>query len=249
MLLRRQILALPLALGIAGRAAAQGYSPDAERVLGRAFAATGGKGWYQLRGWREAGKRGGLAYESWIDPLRYGLRTELQEPSGLRLQGFNGQAEWEITPAGEILAVNDRASLARVRTEAFFGACLYHFPGRFDARAIYIGSRDFSGRAHDVVRMHPIGGDPRELWFERRSGLLGRIVDRSGRRAEAVRVSDYRKVGPILVPFRFTAEAGAAPPLARERESVTLAALPREQFSLDRPKELARVRAAQADQR
>ena len=244
MLLRRQILAFPLALGVAAPAAAQGYSPEAERVLGQAFSATGGKGWYQLRGWRETGKRGGLAYETWIDPLRYGLRTELREPRGLSLQGFNGQAEWQISPAGEILAANDRATLARVRTEAFFGACLYHFPGRFDARAVYLGARNFAGQAHDVIRIHPIGGEPRELWFAQQSHRLARIVDRDGRRAEAVRGSDYRKVGPILAPFRFTPEAGSSPSLAREREAVTLAALPRERFSLDRPKELARVRAA-----
>jgi len=242
MFARRQILALPvLAAAAAGPARAQqGYSPEVERVLAQAFAASGGRGWNQLRGWRETGRRGGLAYESWIDPLRYGLRTEVRTPDGLSLRGFNGQAEWRISPQGEISAVNDRASLAKARTEAFFAAHLYYFPGRFDARGEHLGVR----RDHDVLRIQPLGGEPRELWFDQRSRLLTRIVDRSGRREAAVRVSDYRKVGPVSVPFRFAPEGGEAADIARERESVSLVALERERFSLDRPRELARVREA-----
>lgn len=248
MILRRRLLALPTLLlpGLASPAAAQGYSSEVERVLARAFEATGGRGWHQLRGWREAGRRGGLPYETWIDPLRYGLRTELREAGGLRLQGFNGQAEWQISPAGAITAVNDRATLARSRTEAFFVAHLYYFPGRFDARGEHLGVRRLGERAYDVVRIQPVGGEPRELWFDQGSRLLARIVDRTGRRAAAVRVSDYRKAGPVSVPFRFTPEDGADAALARERETVAFAPLERERFSLDRPRELARVREARA---
>jgi len=245
--LRRQIIALPLLLAVpAGRAVAaqQGYSPEVERVLGRAFEATGGAGWYKLRGWREAGRRGGLPYESWIDPLRYGLRTEIRDRDGLQIQGFNGQAEWRISSAGEITAVNDRGTLGRARTEAFFDAQLFFFPGRFDARGEYLGAKRDDGRDFDIVRIQPVGGDPRELWFDQRTRLLGRIVDRSGRRAAAVKVSDYRRTGPVQVAFRYAPEAGTDAALGRERASVSFAAPEREQFSLDRPKELARVKAA-----
>lgn len=245
---RRTILALPLLLSSLARpAAAQGYSSEVERVLGRAFAASGGAGWYRLRGWREAGRRAGLAYESWIDPLRYGLRTELREAGGLRIQGFNGQAEWEISPTGAITAVNDRATLGRARTEAFFAAHCYYFPGRFDARGDYLGVRQSAGRDFDVARIQPLGGDPRELWFDRDTRLLGRIVDRTGRREAALRVSDYRKVGPVLVPFRLTPESHAAAAAGREREEVGFEPLERERFSLERGRELARVEAARRD--
>ena len=246
MLVRRQIIALPiLAAGLAGPAAAQqGYSAEVERVLARAFEASGGRGWHQLRGWREAGRRDGLPYETWIDPLRYGLRSEVREPGGLRIQGFNGQAEWRISPAGVITAVNDRATLARARTEAFFFAHLYYFAGRFDARGEHLGARRQGQHAYDVVRIQPVGGDPRELWFDQRTRLLARIVDRTGPRPAALRVSDYRKTGPVQVPFRFTPETGGG---SREREMVSFAPLERERFSLDRPRELARVQTARAD--
>jgi hypothetical protein len=235
------LLALLCLAGFAGRAEAQ-ISPPAQRVLSRAFAATGGAGWYRLRGWHETGRRGGAAYESWIDPVRYGLRTEVRDGEGLRIEGFNGQAVWAVQPSGAMTAVNDHAALARARTEAFFAASCYLFPGRFDARGDYLGVRRLDGRAYEVVRIQPWNGLPRELWFDQQTRLLARIVDRSGPKAAAVRVSDYRRVGPVRIPFRFTAEPGADPDgLARERETLAFPPADRELFSLDRPKALAKV--------
>jgi hypothetical protein len=253
MFLRRPsalVLALSslLAMG-AGSAAQAQYSRPAERVLTRAFAATGGAGWYALRGWHETGRRGAVAYDSWIDPLRYGLRTETREAQGLRIHGFNGQAEWEVAPDGAITAVNDHAALTKARTEAFFAASCFFFRGRFDARGDYVGVRSLGGRSFEVVRIQPWGGERRELWFDQRSGLLTRIVDRTGPRAAAVRVSDYRKVGPVLIPFSLAPEAKGAnlDPLLRQRQTLVFAPVSRDRFSLNRPEELARVEAAKVD--
>ena len=232
----------------AGAAQAQGYSRAAEAVLSRAFAATGGTGWYMLRGWRETGQQNGRPYEAWIDPLRYGLRSEVREPGGLRIYGFNGQAVWGVAPDGEITAVKDHDALARARTEAFFAANGFFFRGRFDGRGEHIGVRQHGGRAYDVLRVQPGGGEPRELWFDRKTHLLRRIVDRTGPRAEVLQVTDYRKVGPVLIPFSLVPEgARAGEPagaLARKREHIVFAPTERERFSLNRPEELARVAAA-----
>jgi hypothetical protein len=243
------ILAL-LVTGLPASAQAQGYSRAAERVLSRAFTATGGAGWYVLRGWRETGRQGEAAYESWIDPLRYGLRTETQAAEGLAIHGFNGLADWRVAPDGAMSAVNDHPTVAKARTEAFFAVNGYFFRGRFDARGDYLGVRRLGNRAYEVVRIQPWGGDPRELWFDQKTRLLARILDRTGRRPSVLLVGDYRKVGPVLVPFRFAAEpSGPADPLARQRESLVFAPAPRDGFSLNRPSELARVQAARAGRR
>jgi hypothetical protein len=238
------LVALVLA-ALPGLGAAQGYSRPAAQVIARAFRATGGSGWYTLRGWRETGTRAGAAYETWIDPVRYGLRTETRGPHGLGIHGFNGQAVWAVQPDGAVTAVNDHRTLARARTEAFFAAGGYFFQGRFGARGDYLGVRARRGRSYEVVRVEPWNGEPRELWFDAKSHLLARIVDRTGGRTAGIEVSDYRRVGPVLVAFRFTPEPGAAPgPLARQVRSLTFAPVERETFSLDRPAALARVRAS-----
>jgi hypothetical protein len=231
---RTFLLALAVT-GIAASAQAQGYSRDASRILNAARAAAGGKGWTVLHGWRESGVRNGVHYEAWIDPIRYGMRTETSEPGGKRIHGFNGVADWQIAPDGRVVGLNDHASLARARNDAFFDGWLFFYPSRFDARGAYVGVRSAGGRSYDVLKIQPWGGSPRELWFDHASHRLGRIVDRTGPRVAALRVSDYRRVGPVMVAFRYEPEPDGPPTLARRQiDTLTFATIDRDLFSLPR---------------
>lgn len=239
--MRRLALAAVILLTVlpgAAQAAAIGYSPAAQQVLTRARAAVGGAGWNVLRGWHETGRRDGLRYEAWLDPVRYGLRVETHEADGLAVRGFNGGGEWRITAAGQVSGADVRTLVSAARTEAFFETYGYFYPGRFDARAELVGVRSHKGRAFDVVLVKPWGGTPRELWFDRGTHLLARMVDRSGAKPAALAYSDYRKVGPIRVAFRITDEASGE---VRERDAVDFAPADRTRFSLPR-------RSAEADE-
>jgi hypothetical protein len=239
--LARLIVALVFA-GLAQAAQAQGYSRAAAQVISQAFAASGGSGWYLLRGWHESGRLGDQPYQRWIDPVRYGLRVETREAAGLRIEGFNGQAEWQVAPSGAMTAVNDHPTLARARTTAFFEGALFLFPGRFGAKGDYLGVRRRDDRAYQVVAVTPWNGRTRELWFDARTHLLARIVDRTGARAAAIAVSDYRKVGPVRVAYRYAPEGGAGP--VRQIDSLSFSPSDRGLFSLDRAQALAKVRGA-----
>jgi hypothetical protein len=229
------VLILCAAFGLAASAAqaAQtiGYSPAAQRVLAQARQAAGGSGWNLLRGWHETGHSDGVRYEAWIDPLRYGLRVERHDPDGLDVHGFNGAGEWRIRPTGTVTGVDVRTLRSASRTEAFFDVHGYFYPGRFDAAADLVGVRSFKGRSYDVVRVKPWGGEARELWFDRKTHLLGRMVER-GARPVAVELSDYRKIGPVRVAFRLTPDDGAPPRLI---ESLDFKPADRAIFSLPRP--------------
>jgi hypothetical protein len=169
--------------------------------------------------------------------VRYGLRTEIREPAGLAVHGFNGGGDWRISPTGQVTGADVRTLVSEGRTEAFFETYGYFYPGRFDAHADLVGVRSYKGRSYDVVRVKPWGGTPRELWFDRGTHLLGRMVDRSGGKPAAVSFSDYRKVGPVRVAFRITDEATGG---VRQREAVDFAPADRTRFSLPR-------RTAEAD--
>lgn len=231
------VLWLTLAAG-AAQAMTQGYSRAAAKVLAAARAATGGAGWNTLRGWHEAGTRNGVPYEAWIDPIRYGLRVESKEAGGLAVHGFNGLGDWRITPAGGVTGVDVTNVRSDARTEAFFDVRGYFFPGRFDASADYVGVRKADGRTYEVVTVKPWNGQARELWFDRKTHLLARMVARDGAAPRAWRVSDYRKVGPVKVAFRIEAErAGGPVPYAptRQIESLDFKPADRAIFSLPRP--------------
>ena len=214
--------------------AAIGYAPAAWRVIAQARAASGGNGWNLLRGWCESGHEGSLPYEAWLDPLRYGLRIELREPAGRSVHGFNGQGEWRIEPSGAVSGGGEAAAVARARTEAFFAIDGYFFPSRFEARGTSLGVRRSGGRVYDVVQVEPWGGTPRELWFDRASHLLARMVDRAGPQAQTAELSDYRKVGPVKIAFRTMLKGPDGAVRVRQLDAVSFAPPDRALFSLPR---------------
>lgn len=231
--MRRLVLtAALLVAALTGSAqAAIGYTPGAQRVLNQARVATGGAGWNLLRGWHEVGRRDGRRYEAWLDPVRYGLRVESEESAGMAVHGFNGAGDWRISPTGEVTGADVRGLISEGRTEAFFETRGYFYPGRFDAHAELVGVRTFKGRSFDVVRVKPWGGTPRELWFDAKTHLLARMVDRTGPKPAALAFSDYRKVGPIRIAFRITDETTGQ---VRTLEAVDFAPADRNRFSLPR---------------
>lgn len=230
-------LALTLAVllsSLSSPASAQN-SPAAERVFERARAATGGRAWNGLRSIHESGVEDGRRIQQWADPLRYGLRRETEVGDGKLVQGYNGVAEWRILPSGAQTGSIEKAVVARLRADAFFAAWAFYFPSRFDLRSTHLGVRKDRGRDFDVVRVQPAGGQPRELWFDRKTGLLSlmTIEDAAGR--TTVEASDYRKVGPVKLPFRWVTSApGQARTVERRIEKADFVPLDRALFSLPR---------------
>lgn len=224
------------ALACAGAAEAQ-VAPAARRVLDRARVASGGAAWSRIAGVHEMGSESGARYERWADPLRFGVRTEIQTPAGRVVRAYNGAGAWSQHPPGVNTAAEPRPDLGEARSDAFFAAYGYLFPSRFDVRASYVGARRSGGRAFEVIKVQPNGGAARELWFDRRTGLLGRMIQRAGGQPVTVEMTDYRRVGPVTVPFRFTTFGGGAPrPQERVLDVVEFKAADRSLFSLPRPR-------------
>jgi hypothetical protein len=230
------ILAL-IALALAGAAHAegwkQGYSRQAQAVLARGRAAAGGKGWEYLRGWHETGHDGGAAFEAWFDPVRYGLRVERQAAAGKDTHGFNGLGVWRIAPGGQVTGADAPGPVAQARSEAFYRMQAFYFPGRFDAAGRYVGVRRLGGKSFEVVEVRPWNGEARELWFDRKTGLLARETAHG----ETTEFSDYRKVGPVKVAFRAVTEDGA-PGGRRERVLAEVDFRPADRTLFSLPREL-----------
>jgi hypothetical protein len=228
--------AMTVAMTAIGATAAHAQStPAAQQVFNRARAASGGAAWNRILGWHEVGRDDGAPFERWVDPVRYGLRTETHGPAGKLAQGYNGAGEWRILPDGRPTGSVAREVLADIRAEAFFGAHAYFYPSRFDLRASHLGVRQQGAERFDVVRVQPAGGEPRELWFDHKTGLLGLMVEGDGAKRRTVEYSDYRRVGGVLAPFRQVAYgAGLTRPRERVLERVDFTPADRAIFSLPR---------------
>lgn len=187
-------LALATALVWPGASAA---SPTAAEVLQAAKAASGGEAWNRLEGSYEKGTHGPVTYETWLDFHAYGMRMVSVTPAGPRAQGFDGAVAWRRA-GGRGEDSRDPAAISEAVVTAFVSNNGFFFPDRFPAKADYLRS----DQGFDIVRVEPQGGRPVELWFDAKTHLLGRIVDPGGPMPVTVTLSDYRKVGDVLIAFR-----------------------------------------------
>ena len=216
------------------RASAIGYTRDAQRLLAQARTVAGGGGWNYLRGWHESGRVDGAPYEVWLDPLRYGLRVEIQTPRGPAIHGFNGLGAWTIAPGSAGVGTGDPGPVAVARGEAFYGVYGYFFPGRFDAHGDYLGVRRLAGRPCDVIEVKPWDSAARQLWFDRTTHLLVEMIEQGGPQPTIFELSDYRKVGPLRVAFRITIQ-GPSGRQVRQIETLNFTPADRSLFSLPAP--------------
>lgn len=197
--------AIGLTLAVTGwgvPAGAQAPAPDPHAILAAAKEASGGRAWDSLPGSREVGSRGATRYETWLDFRRLGMKLESSLEGVVTAQGFNGDVQWRRGPDGKVATSRDPAELREAVLTAYVSTSGYYFPDRFAATARYVRHAAEGGRAFDVVEVTPEGGRGAELWFDRKTHLLGRVVDRQGPQPVTVEISDYRKVGDVLVAFR-----------------------------------------------
>lgn len=237
MLRAASIACLMCALAAATPVAGQGAS--AESVIARARTVTGGAAaWNALLGVTETGRLSGRRYRRVLDPIRYGLRIETTDAAGAALiQGYNGLGEWRILADGQATGSASREDLAEIRSDAYFAVQGYYFSSRFERRMSLLGERRQDGRTFDVVRVEPAGGEPRELWFDRRTGLLGMMVDETGPRQGRTEFGDWKRVGGVMIPFSArTYGGGRGVTEDLVITAVTFEAPDRDLFSLPRPK-------------
>lgn len=182
-------------------------APTAAEVLSAAKIASGGKAWDALTGSYEKGAHGPVTYETWLDFRAYGMRTASVTPKGLQEQGFDGAVAWRRAASGPVQVDRAPEALREAVVTAYVSANGFFFPERFPAKADYL--RQEAG--YHAVRLEPQGGRPVELWFDASTHLLARIVDAAGPRPVTVGLSDYRRVGDVLIAFRavVTGEDGA----------------------------------------
>jgi hypothetical protein len=195
-------MAVTAALAASGPASARDATPDPMAIIQAAKAASGGQAWERLTGSFEQGAHGATTYTTWLDHRCYCMKSESVRDGRHTTIGFNGRVQWRLAPDGRLSIRNDPETVREAVTTAYVSINGYFFPRRFPARFRYLQAASEGGRAFDVVEASPEGGRAFQLWFDRGSHLLARVVDDQGSPPVSVELSDHRRIGRVLVAFR-----------------------------------------------
>ena len=179
-------------------------APTAAEILNANHAATGGAAWdgratlktdYAYAGQGMTGKIESLTD---LKTPRFVDSYQIGPMSGA--MGFDGKHAWEKDPSGTVdikaggdtrqLAVNDGYR----RTNGWWKA------DHGGAEIASDGEKTDGGTAYDVLTVMPKGGKPFEAWFDAKTHLLARVVEKQGAMPFITRLSDYREHDGIMLP-------------------------------------------------
>ncbi len=199
---RRCALILFTAL-LAAVGAARSQGPDAAVILDKAKQATGGVAWDSVRTLYVKSKISSFGLtgtsEEWHDVLtgRYVSSRKLAVLTGT--DAFDGKIRWSEDEGGQFRILGGRASQEAAVNTAFRVSLSYWFPDRIGSKVEYAGRRREGSKEFEVIRVRPTGGSTFELWIDRASYLISRLVEKAG--TQTTDFMNYRPVNGIKLPF------------------------------------------------
>ncbi len=193
-----------LLLSLAAAPASPSEDSEARALLDGAKAATGGAAWDRIAAIHEtlAIATSGLTgkAEVWSDARTgwYSVRYQLGPDSGA--EGWDGQTYWTQDSSGQVRPQSGGDGVIAAKTEAYRNAFAYWYPARAEGTVSFVGPKEADHRSYDVVRASPKGGREFELWIDRASHRIERMVEKKEIDTVTSTFSDWRKAGGVKLP-------------------------------------------------
>ena len=195
----RALLVVVGAIALCSCAGGEDSAAKGALVIAQAKAATGGEAWDRIRFWYERGRASpssgeSVEYEHWGDLHTLSVRNSNSRSGYMVFDGTMGYvcADADCTSRTPL---DGRG----MRTGAYLASFGFFFSDRFPASFEYRGTQTDSGTEYEVVRVAPTGMDVVEIWVDSGTQRVARLVQQPA--AERTDLSDYRRVGDVLVPF------------------------------------------------
>jgi hypothetical protein len=178
---------------------------EAARVLRQAAEESGESHWAQVRALRIKGEleTSGLSgmVESVFDARTGHYRNTEQLGPITDADGFDGTVVWQQDDAGQTTLQGSEDALRGAANAAYQNARGYWHPDRFPADIVYVRQTAEGADTFDVLRITPKGGRPMEEWFDAKSHLLSRTVEKGATRTTTTYFSDYHRVHGAQVAY------------------------------------------------
>ena len=106
--------------------------------------------------------------------------------------GFDGHQAWEQDSSGAVNIESGGDALPLAINNAYRNANLWWLPDFGGAKVVVGTPQVENGILCDVLTITPRGGVPFDAWFDQKTHLLTRTVEKQGSQTVTVTMSDYR---------------------------------------------------------
>lgn len=185
--------------------------PEAD-VLQRSKAAAGGNAWDAVESVRTKFKveSSGLKGEgeSFEDARSGAYADRFQLGTFKGANGFDGTTVWDQDTSGQVAVQGAGEPRQAAISDAYRRSHAYWYADRAKAVIAYAGQKSEGPRSFHVVHIAPQGGRPFDMWFDAKSSLLHRLVEKTSSDTNTTTFTNYRQVDGKLVPFAWRTTNG-----------------------------------------
>ncbi len=199
---------------VSPQAGSSAGAPTASALLARFKAATGGAAWDSLRTEHSVSTvtTSGLngTSEEWDDLLTGRTESRLTLGPLKQTSGYDGKRAWsqdDTNAAHPIDSVEGRQAAADA---AYLTSLAFWYPERHAGAVSYIGPTNEAGKTYDVLNIVPEGGRALQMWLDRSTGLLIKVVQHTAEETDTTTLGDYRSVQGVMEPFASSDTNGIA---------------------------------------
>ncbi len=184
----------PAAILLANKAASGGAHWDGKAVL-KVEVAVDGQG---LKG-TDASVQDLVGGRS-VDHAEIGPATQAN--------GYDGRQAWEQDSSGAVNIESGGDALPVAINGAYRTANLWWRADFGGASIVAAAPKTDGGTTYDVLTVTPKGGVAFEAWFDAKTHLLARTIERQGPTTVTTTMSDYRPVDGALMPYKTVVDTG-----------------------------------------
>jgi hypothetical protein len=187
-------------------------APSPGEILDAYKAASGGRAWddkvtlsveftYTGQGMNGAAhsltdlRNGRSVNEFWIGPASGG-------------NGFDGTTPWQKDMSGTVTLQQGGDTQVLAVNNVYRISGKWWQPDRGGAAIVYGGRKWAAGTDYDVLTIAPKGGKPFDVWFDAKTHLLARVIEKRGSDTAIVTMSDYRPVEGVMLPYKVVQDTG-----------------------------------------
>jgi hypothetical protein len=189
------------------------YAAPAD-ILAANKAATGGSAWdgkqsalvhYAYSGQGLTGtvtSRNDLSFGYWADDAVLGPATQAN--------GFDGDHAWAKDPSGTVTQQDGGEQRQLAVNDGYRRANLWWHADRGGAQIIDDGQKKDGAATYDVLTVTPKNGKDFDAWFDAKTHLLARVVEKQGTDVFTTSLSDYTVISGVEVARRTFVNSGEA---------------------------------------
>ena len=193
-------------------AAVYGAPPGAVTILQAYRVASGGKAWdakAALKSELTVVGAGVAGTDTSITDLRDGRTVDHSALGPIKNgQGFDGGQAWQQDSSGSVNIEVGGDALRLSINHAYRDANQWWRPDFGGAKVTYDGTKPCGGLKCSVLTVTPKGGESFDAWFDTKTHLLWRTVEKQGGQTMTTTLSEYASVNGVRLPHKIVSDSG-----------------------------------------